>query len=72
MPSTTAAIHFLESDEDRTTRALAAMQGLETMLEQQPHGALLPAADIHALAVLVNDAVRDVLLWEPPQVANDR
>lgn len=64
-------LHYLGHDEDRTTRALEAMLGFESLLEHCHAQAMLPAREVHALATLVHDAVRDVLLWEPPTAAND-
>lgn len=72
MPNTLAAATAAWlADEPRIFRALGAMLALETLLENQPLGASVPAAEVHALVELVNDAVRDVLVWEPPSAAND-
>jgi hypothetical protein len=58
-------------DEVRQLRALDAMAAVEFMLSSLPLGAEVPAGQVLALVTLANDAVRDLLLWEPRRPAND-
>ena len=64
-----AASHTV--DEFESLHALAAMEGLETVLEQLSPEAALPAEPLAALCRCVFDAARDAILGLPAQPAND-
>lgn len=71
-PIPTATYDPDSADELRTARALDAMLGLEGVLDELPPAALLPVGYVRSLVGLVNDAVRDLLLYEPnAPAAND-
>lgn len=58
-------------DEFESLHALAAMEGLETLLEQQAPEASIPAEPLAALVRCVFDVARDAILWLPAEPAND-
>ncbi|MAY78578.1 MAG: hypothetical protein CL802_13565 [Citromicrobium sp.] len=58
-------------DEFECLHALAAMDGLEILLEQQAPEATIAAEPLAALCRCVFDAARDAILWLPQQAAND-
>lgn len=73
MHTTTAATRCAPPpvDEFESLHALAAMEGLECLLDQQARHATLPVEPLAALVRCVFDAARSAILWLPAEPVND-